>query len=372
MKIGIPKETGFNETRVALVPISVRALVDQGYEVYVEKDAGLQAGFSDELYIEAGASILPSAEKLYSAAILIVKVKEFASVDLELLSDKHIILAFFNLNSRREFTQKLMSTRATCIAYEHVVENNEAYVLRAMSGICGKMAVQKASEAMQFNANGRGKLLASLPGIEKTTIAILGAGHAGFSAAEFAVRNGNRVYIFDQNHKKLEHTYQLLGPYITTLPASSYHFKKILPQTDVIIGAVHRPYCKTPTIINKEMLQLVSPGSVIVDLTVDHGGCIETIRPTSLEDPFYEINGIIYCAIPNMPAAVPHTSSLALNGAIYPITVRLAKYGLDHCVKKYEDIRNGMQLLHGRVVSENLANVMQEKLFNLDALTLDE
>jgi alanine dehydrogenase len=372
MEIGIPKENGYSETRVALVPLSVRSLVDRGNKVFVEKGAGAQAGFTDSQYEEAGAVILPSVEKLFASAKIIVKILDLAAVDLDLINDSHIVLAFFRLNGRPEFTQKVMGTKATCISYEHIVENNDAYILRAMSSVCGKMAVHKAGEGMQMIPKGGGKLLTSLPGIEKPTIMILGAGNAGFAAAENAVRNGNRVYVFDKDYQKLEKIYQLLGPAITTLPASTYHFNRILPLADVIIGAVHKPYSSAPLLIDKDMLQLLRPGSVVVDLTVEQGGCIEAIRPTTLENPFYEYNDILYCAVPNLAAAVPNTSSLALNGAIYPVVSRLAKYGLDACVKNYEDIRAGVQLLHGRIVSKALAEAMQEKLFNLDALTLDE
>ena len=371
VEIGIPKETDFGETRISLAPISVRTLVERGSEVFVEKGAGLKAGFPDDLYEDAGAKILPSAEKLYANSTLIVKVKELAAVDLELLNDKHIILAFYYLFTKPDITQKLMGTKATCLAYENVVENGDAYVLRAMSEICGKMAMQKASEAQQFKNKGRGMLLSGLPGIDPPTVLVIGAGSAGYSAAEMAVSNGNRVFLFDRDHKRLETVYRLLGPHITTLPASSYHFTRILPKADVVIGAVQKPYSLSPIVITKEMLKLLKPGSVIVDLSIDQGGCIETIRETTHESPFYNVNDLVFSAIPNLPAAVPHTSSLALNGAIYSIVLRLAKYGLDYCVKHFEDIRNGMQLLHGRVVAKDLASTMQEKLFNLDALTLD-
>lgn len=371
MEIGIPRETSFGETRIALTPISVETLVERGNTVFVEKGAGENAGFPDERYSKAGATILPSPEKLYASAKLIVKVKELASVDLELINDQHTVLAFYYLYTKPEITQKLMGTKATCIAYENVIENGDAYVLRAMSEICGKMSIQKAGEAQQNKNSGGGILLSGLPGIEPPNVIVIGAGNAGYSAAEMAVSNGNRVFLFDRDHKKLETAYRLLGPHITTLTASSYHFTRLLPSADVVVGAVQKPYSVSPIVITKKMLQLMKPGSVVVDLSIDQGGCIETSRPTSHDKPFFDFNGVIHCAIPNLAAAVPHTSSRALNGAIYAIVLRLAKYGLDHCVKNFEDIRSGIQLLHGRVVSSDLADTMQEKLFNLDALTLD-
>jgi alanine dehydrogenase len=368
MHIGIPKETDAEETRVALAPISVQTLVARGNQVFVEMGAGLSAGFDDEDYAKAGARILPSPEKLYAVANLIVKVKELEAVDLELLDSRHIVLGFHFLHAKPELLQKIIRSKTTILAYESVNEHGDAYVMRAMSEICGKIAMQKAGEAQHYGNLGRGLLLSGLPGIDAPTVAVIGAGSAGYAAAEMAVRNGNRVILFDRDQKRLETAYRLLGPHITTLPASSYHFARVLAQSDVVIGAAHLPYAKAPLTITRELLAKIPKGAVVIDLAVEQGGCVEGSRPTTLEEPYFEHDGIVHCAIPNLPAAVPKTASLALNGAIYSIVLRLAKHGFDHCLQTFSDIRAGLQLVNGRPVVAELARLSGEKLYAIDDL----
>jgi alanine dehydrogenase len=371
MKIGIPNEWHFEEPRIALAPVSVRSLVQQGHEVYLEKDAGINAGFPDEEYKNAGAEIVPSSEKLYQISKLIVKVNDFASVDAELASQDHIILSFFHFMARPELANMMAKTKSSCISYDKVSENNDFYILRAMSEIGGKMAFYKATEAMQFGHKSKGLLLVGLPGIRPPVVMVIGAGNAGLSATEAAVRAGCRVYLFDKDPQKLNRAFYRLGPHVTTLPASDYQIRSILPEADVVIGAVRLPDDKSPMILTADHMQLLTPGTVVVDLSIDQGGCFETSRATAIDEPFYTYKNIIHCAVPNLPGLVPRTSSLALNGAVYSLVLRLSKYGLDHCVRNYADIREGIQYLYGRVVNKELAAKNQQQLFSLDSLTIE-
>lgn len=324
MRIGVPKETKTLEGRVALVPAACGDLVRAGHEVYIEASAGRKSGFSDEEYTRVGVTVLPDAAALYDAGQLIVKVKEPIEGDLNLLRSHHLLFCYLHLAPLPELTRRLLDIGLTGIAFESVEDDQGGLPLLApMSVIAGRIAIQVGTHLLHQPEGGKGMLLGGLPAADRGKVVVLGAGAAGGNSAALAAAMGANVVVFDKRPDRLEQM-MALGANVTALyPYESYVAREVA-NADIVVGAVLVPSARAPRVVTAEMIRSMEPGSVIVDISIDQGGCVENIRPTSYADPTYVQDGVTHFAVTNMPGAVPQTSSQAISAAILPYTQRLA------------------------------------------------
>lgn len=328
MEIGVPKETKDMEFRVGLTPSSVRVLRENGHSVYVETNAGAEAGFTDEEYIQAGAVIVPTAKEAWNRE-LIVKVKEPLQPEYQYLQKGQILFTYLHLAADRALTEHLINCGVCAIAYETVeLPDKRLPLLTPMSIIAGRLAVQFGARYLERQQGGRGVLLGGVPGVMPGKVVILGGGVVGTEAAKIAVGMGAQVYIFDINVDRLAYLETLFGSRVQLLYSESLHIEEIVPQADLLIGAVLVPGHRTPILVPRKLVQRMHPGSVIVDVAVDQGGCVETLRPTSHSNPTYIEEGVVHYGVPNMPGAVPWTATQALNNSTLPYVLKLAARGL--------------------------------------------
>lgn len=324
MRIGVPKETKTLEGRVALVPAACGDLVRAGHTVYIESGAGRKSGFSDEDYTRIGVQVVADAAALYEAGELIVKVKEPIEGDLALLRRHHLLFCYLHLAPLPELTRRLLDIGLCGVAFESVEDEHGGLPLLApMSVIAGRIAVQVGTHLLHQPEGGKGKLLGGLPAAERGKVVVLGAGAAGGNSAALAAAMGANVVVFDKRPDRLEQMMNL-GANVTALyPYESYVAREVA-DADIVVGAVLVPSARAPRVVTAEMIRSMEPGSVIVDISIDQGGCVENIRPTTYADPTYVQDGVTHFAVTNMPGAVPQTSSQAISAAILPYTLRLA------------------------------------------------
>lgn len=323
MRIGIPKEIKVREGRVALVPPAVSELVRHGHEVYVQAGAGLASGYPDLDYRQAGAQIVPDAASLYARAQLIVKVKEPVAAEWSLLHADHLLFSYLHLAANPELAQVLKDKGLTAVAFETVEEDGRLPLLAPMSDIAGRLAVQIGANLLHAYRGGRGVLLGGMPAAERGRVVILGAGTVGGNAAAVAAALGAEVTVFAPHRASLERMHAL-GPNVTALPSYPALIEEAVYDADLLIGAVLVPGARAPQIVSREMVSKMKPGAVVVDVSVDQGGCIETTRPTDYDNPTYVVDGVVHFAVTNMPGAVPRTASQALSTSLLPYVLRLA------------------------------------------------
>lgn len=324
MRIGVPRETKTLEGRVALVPAACADLVRRGHEVWVESQAGIKSGFSDEMYTKVGVKIAPDAAGLYEKGQLIVKVKEPIAGDLQHLRKDHLLFCYLHLAPEPELTKKLLAIGLTGVAFETVeLENGDLPLLAPMSIIAGRIAVQIGTHLLHQPAGGKGKLLGGLPSTERGKVVVLGAGAAGGNSAQLAAAGGANVVVFEKRQDRMAQM-MMLGSNVTTLYPYEETVARELRDADLVIGAVLVTGAKAPHVISRQMVSQMEPGSVIVDISVDQGGCVETTKPTTYKDPTYVVDGVTHFAVTNMPGAVPQTSSHAICAAILPFVSKLA------------------------------------------------
>ena len=324
MRIGVPRETKTLEGRVALVPAACADLVRRGHEVWVESQAGIKSGFSDEMYTNVGVKIAPDAAGLYEKGQLIVKVKEPIAGDLQHLRKDHLLFCYLHLAPEPELTKKLLAIGLTGVAFETVeLENGDLPLLAPMSIIAGRIAVQIGTHLLHQPAGGKGKLLGGLPSTERGKVVVLGAGAAGGNSAQLAAAGGANVVVFEKRQDRMAQM-MALGSNVTTLYPYEETVARELRDADLVIGAVLVTGAKAPHVISRQMVSAMEPGSVIVDISVDQGGCVETTKPTTYKDPTYVVDGVTHFAVTNMPGAVPQTSSHAICAAILPVVSKLA------------------------------------------------
>jgi alanine dehydrogenase len=353
MEIGVPKETKDQEFRVGLSPTSVRVLSDSGHAVYVETAAGLGAGFTDADYQQAGAHIVTRAEDAWNRQ-LVVKVKEPQPPEYALMQKEQLLFTYLHLAATRELTEQLMTSGITAIAYETVeLPNYSLPLLTPMSIIAGRLSVQFGARYLERQQGGRGVLLGGVPGVRPGKVVILGGGVVGTEAAKIAVGMGAQVQIFDINIERLAYLETLFGSRVELLYSSALQIEAVVPEADLLIGAVLVPGRKAPILVSRDLVAKMRPGSVIVDVAVDQGGCIETLRPTSHTHPTYIEAGVVHYGVPNMPGAVPWTATQALNNSTLPYVLKLANYGLkaldmDEALAKGLNVKNH-ELLHPAV-----------------------
>lgn len=357
MKIGIPKEIKNNENRVGATPAGVKELVNHGHELYVQHTAGEGSGFSDEEYIAAGATILPTIEDVYATADMIIKVKEPIAPEYKLIRKDQVLFTYFHFASDRELLDAMLESGAVCIAYETVTDRDHRLpLLIPMSEVAGRMSIQEGARFLEKPQGGRGVLLGGVPGVKPARVLVLGAGVVGRNAALMAAGLGADVTITDVNLNVLRHCADVMPKNVKTLYSSRHNIEQELPTTDLVIGSVLVPGAKTPHLISADMVKLMRPGSVMVDVAVDQGGCFETTHPTTHSEPTYVVDGVVQYAVANIPGAVPYTSTLALTNATLPYAIRLADMGWRAACLKDPGLADGVNVVDGKITYKAVAD----------------
>ncbi len=358
MIIGIPKEIKNNENRVGMTPAGVSELSKRGHTVYVQHEAGTNSGFSDEEYIAAGAQILPTIEDTYAIADMIVKVKEPIAPEYGLIRKGQVLFTYFHLAADRTLTEAMVKSGAVCIAYETVEKPGRALpLLIPMSEVAGRMAVQEGARFLEKPQGGKGLLMGGVPGVKPARVLVLGGGTVGTHSAMIAAGMGADVTITDINLDRLRYLSEIMPANVKTLYSSEHNIRAELPTTDLVIGSVLIPGDKAPHLITKDMLKLMRPGSVMVDVAIDQGGCFETSHPTTHSDPVYTVDGIVHYAVANIPGAVPYTSTLALTNATLPYATALACKGWQKACKEDSALRLGLNIVEGKVTYKAVADL---------------
>lgn len=358
MVIGVPKEIKNNENRVGITPAGVAELVKHGHTVYVQQTAGANSGFADEDYVNAGARMLPTIEEVYAAAEMIVKVKEPIAPEYKLIRRGQVVFTYFHFAADRALTEAMIESGGICIAYETVeLPDCSLPLLIPMSEVAGRMSVQEGARFLEKPQGGKGKLLGGVPGVRPARVLILGGGIVGCNAAQMAAGMGAEVMITDINLPRLRYLSEVLPKNVKTLYSSEHNIRQELPTIDLVIGSVLIPGDKTPHLITRDMLRLMKPGTVLVDVAIDQGGCFETSHPTTHSDPTYVVDGIVHYAVANIPGAVPFTSTMALTNATLPYTIALADKGWQKACKDNPALALGVNVADGKVVYKAVADV---------------
>ena len=355
MKIGVPKEIKNNESRIALTPGGVQTMVKNGHSVYVETNAGLNSGLNDEQYLHAGAHILSTAKEVFDIADMIMKVKEPIPQEYGLIRPNQLIFTYFHFASNEELLNAMIKSKAVCLAYETVEVNNSLPLLIPMSEVAGRMSIQEGAKYLEKPKGGKGILLGGVPGVKAANVLVLGGGVVGTHAALMAAGLGAHVTIMDISLPRLRYLSEIMPANVDTVMSSQYNIEQILPLTDLVVGAVLIPGAKAPHLITREMLKLMQPGSVLVDVAIDQGGCFETSKPTTHAEPVYQVEGIQHYCVANIPGAVPFTSTLALTNATLPYAVKLANLGWEKACEENEDLQKGLNIVNGKVVCQAVA-----------------
>ena len=371
MKIGVPKEIKPQENRIGLTPDSVKILTSNNHEVLVENNGGFEAGFYNEQYKNAGAKIIDKAEDIFNDSEIIVKVKEPLSNEVKMIRENQIIFTYLHLAAAKELTEGLIKSKAVCIAYETVTDDNGRLPLLApMSAVAGRMSIQAGAHSLEKNQKGRGLLLGGAPGVDPANVVILGGGVVGENAALIATGMRAKVHIVDKSEKRLEQLKDMFGDKIIPELSSKTDLKKLVSECDLLIGGVLIPGAEAPKLISKEMIKTMKRGSVIVDVAIDQGGCVETSKPTTHADPTYIVDDVVHYCVANMPGGVPRTSTLALNKATIPFLIKLADTGYEKALKEDKNFLAGLNVFKGQVTHKAVADTFDNKYVSAkEALT---
>ncbi|MDA9234184.1 alanine dehydrogenase [Candidatus Pelagibacter sp.] len=358
MKIGVPKEIKPQENRIGLTPDSVKVLISEGHEVLVEENGGFEAGFDNNQYKSVGAKIIDKAEDIFSEAEIIVKVKEPQSNEVKMIKENQIVYTYLHLAAAKELTEGLIKSKGVCIAYETVTDDNGRLPLLApMSAVAGRMSVQAGAHCLEKNQKGRGLLLGGAPGVEGGTVVILGGGVVGENAAIIATGMRAKVHIVDKSEKRLKQLVEMFGDKIIPEQSDKIDLKKLVAEADLLVGGVLIPGAEAPKLITKDMLKLMKRGSVIVDVAIDQGGCVETSKPTTHGDPTYIVDDIVHYCVANMPGGVPRTSTIALNNATLPFLINLANKGYQKALGEDKNFLAGLNVCKGQVTYKAVADI---------------
>ncbi|GAA3633987.1 alanine dehydrogenase [Flavivirga jejuensis] len=356
MKIGIPIEIKNNENRVGMTPAGVFELTKNSHTVYVQANAGFGSGFFDEDYQEAGAVILNSIEEVYASSDMIVKVKEPIEKEYALIKPNQVVFTYFHFASSETLTKAMIKSNAICIAYETVEDADGALpLLVPMSEVAGRMSIQQGAKYLEKPIKGRGVLLGGVPGVPPGKVLVLGAGVVGIQAAKMAAGLGAHVTIMDINMKQLRYVNDVMPNHVVTEFSSEYNIRKRIKESDLIVGGVLIKGAKAPKLITKDMLKDMRPGTVVVDVAVDQGGCFETTKATTHEDPTYMIDDVVHYCVANMPGAVPCTSTVALTNVTLPYIVNLANLGWKKACDMNPLLAKGLNIVKGEIVYEEIA-----------------
>ena len=356
MIIGIPKEIKNNENRVAMTPAGVQEMTRCGHKVYVQATAGVNSGFTDDAYRAVGAEILPTIEEVYATAEMIVKVKEPIAPEYKLVRAGQLLFTYFHFASSEPLTRAMIDSGAVCCAYETVERADRSLpLLTPMSEVAGRMATQEGCYFLEKPRGGKGVLLGGVPGVKPARVFVIGAGVVGTAAARMAAGLGADVTICDISLPRLTYLTDVMPRNVKTLMSSEYNIREELRHADLVIGSVLIPGAKAPKIVTRDMLQLMEPGTVLVDVAIDQGGCFETSRPTTHEDPVYYVDGILHYCVANIPGAVPRTSTLALTNATLPYAIQLADKGWRRAAQENPELALGLNVVEGKVVYKPVA-----------------
>ena len=358
MKVGIPKEIKNNENRVGMTPAGVATMTVRGHEVFVQHTAGDGSGFSDDEYVGAGARIVPTIEDVYREAEMIVKVKEPIEPEYSLVRKGQLLFTYFHFACEKELTDAMLKSGAICLAYETVqLPNGSLPLLQPMSEVAGRMATLNGAYYLQKTKGGKGKLISGVPGVSPAKVLVLGGGVVGEAAARMAAGLGADVTIADISLPRLRQLDIETPANVHTLYSSSHNIRQQLPTVDIVIGSVLVPGDKTPHLITRDMLKIMEPGTVLVDVAIDQGGCFETSRPTTHSEPVYTEEGIVHYCVANIPGAVPNTSTLALTNATLRYALSLADKGWRKACQDDSSLAKGLNIVEGKVVFKAVADV---------------
>ena len=362
MKVGVPKEIKSQENRIGLTPENVKILTSNGHEVLVQNNGGFEAGFYNSQYKSAGAKIIDKAEDIFNDSDIIVKVKEPLANEVKMIRENQIVFTYLHLAAAKALTEGLIKSKSICIAYETVTDDNGKLPLLApMSAVAGRMSVQAGAHSLEKNQKGRGLLLGGAPGVNPANVVILGGGVVGENAALIAIGMRAKVYIVDKSEKRLEELKNIFGEKIIPQLSDKTDLKELVSKCDLLIGGVLIPGAEAPKLVTKEMIKSMKRGSVIVDVAIDQGGCVETSKPTTHAEPTYIVDDVVHYCVTNMPGGVPRTSTLALNRAILPFLNKLANDGCEKALKSDKNFLAGLNIYKGIVTYKAVADVFGYK-----------
>jgi alanine dehydrogenase len=363
MKIGVPKEIKTNENRIALVPAGAETLIGAGHSVLIETGAGLGSGFSDEDFTSVGATIAPDADAVWRDSEMIMKVKEPIKVEWPRMRKGQLVFTYFHFAADEELTKAHIASGATCVAYETVeLPTRELPLLTPMSEVAGRMAVQEGAKYLEKLYGGRGVLLGGVPGVAPAKVVILGGGIVGINAAKMAAGLGAKVVILDISLERLRYLSDVMPANVQLIHSNRHNILEQITTADLVIGGVLIPGAKAPKLIRRADLSVMRPGSVIVDVAIDQGGCVETIHATTHENPTYVVDGVIHYGVANMPGGVPRTSTLALTNATLPYSVQLANKGWKRALKENPALLKGLNVTDGKVTYAGVAEAFGMEL----------
>ena len=357
MRVGVLKEIKTKEYRVSMTPSGIEQMLAHGHEVMVETCAGDGSGFYDEDYVKTGATICNSPEEIYEKCDMIMKVKEPLPVEYPLIRKGQVLFTFFHFAASLELTQAIIDSGSIAVAYETVErEDGSLPLLTPMSEVAGKMAIQEGAKYLEKTYGGNGILLSGVPGVDPGTVLIIGGGIAGTNAAKVACGLGAKVYVLDTNLERLRYLSDVMPPNCFTLMSNPATIRRILKEADLVVGAVLITGAVAPKLISRDMLKLMKKGAVIVDVAIDQGGCVETAKPTTHDDPIYEVDGIIHYCVANIPGAVSYTSTQALTNATLPYALEIADKGYKNAAKENSEIAKGINVLKGKVTYKGVSD----------------
>ncbi len=368
MIIGVPKEIKNNENRVGLTPAGVSALVKAGHQLFVQATAGNGSGIKDEEYVTAGATILPTIEDVYAKSEMIIKVKEPIEQEYPLIKAGQLLFTYFHFASHEPLTTAMIKSKAVCVAYETVEKTDRSLpLLTPMSEVAGRMSIQEGAKYLEKPMGGRGILLGGVPGVRPASVLVLGGGIVGTQAAKMAAGLGADVTLMDISLPRLRQLDDLLPANVKTVYSNEYNIREAIKTSDLIVGAVLIPGAKAPSLITRDMLNTMRPGTVMVDVAIDQGGCFETSKATTHQDPIYVVDNVIHYCVANMPGAVPYTSTLALTNATLPYALQLANKGWKKACADNKELELGLNVVDGKVVYKGVAEA-----FNLPYVDVKE
>jgi len=362
MIIGVPIEIKANENRVSMTPYAVQTLTKEGHRVLIQDNAGLKSGFSNDEYKQNGATIVGTLDEVYSESEMIVKVKEPQEAEINKIQESQIVFTYFHFAASETLTQGVLDSKCIAFAYETVqTDNKNLPLLVPMSEIAGRLSVHNGAKCLEANQGGRGVLLSGTTGIEPATVTIIGGGIVGSNACKLASGLGAKVNILDVNVQKLQYLSDVMPPNVTTLFSDTYNLNRLIPETDLLIGAVLIVGAKAPSLVTRDMIKTMKKGSVIIDVAVDQGGCVETCKPTTHSSPTYLVDDVLHYCVANMPGAVPYTSTMALSNSTVPYIKAIANHGYESVIKNHKPLLRGLNMYKGRVTHSGVAET-----FNLD------
>ena len=367
MIIGVPKEIKSNEDRVALLPVGVETFVKRGHSVLVEKTAGVGSGIKDEEYTNAGATIADAPQEIFERSDMIMKVKEPLAPEYELLREGQVVFTYFHFAASEELTKAMMDAKIVAIAYETVqTADGKLPLLVPMSEVAGRMAIQQGAKYLERRMGGRGILLGGVPGVEPARVVILGGGVVGTNSAKMAAGLGANVTILDIDLERLRYLDDIMPGNVSTVMSNSYNIRSAISEADLLVGAVLIPGAKAPRLVTREMLKLMKPRSVITDVAVDQGGCVETCKPTTHDEPTYVVDDVLHYCVANMPGAVPYTSTLALTNATFPYALEIVEKGYEEAVRTNPEIAGGVNIIDGKITHPGVAEAFQLDYYPLE------